>query len=155
MQLDLSADQKDFLATTRKFLDRRVPITAVREASGSSGPFDRAWWPAAAELGWTALLVPEELGGGSISGEGLCDLAVVAEALGKVVAPGPLIPANVVISALAEAPQRSADQDKTLEALISGEQIGSWAIYEPASSGVRRIPAPPPPPTVTATGSTA
>lgn len=131
MQLDISTDQKVFLATARKFLDRQVPLTSLRSAAQNGAPFDRSWWPAAAELGWTALLVPEEDGGGSVSGQGLTDLAMVAETLGRVLAPGPLLPVNVVIAALAEAHGRSADLDKALEALVSGEQIASWAVYEP------------------------
>ena len=59
--------------------------------------FDPAWWQRAAELGWTGLLVPEELGGGSVSDSGVADLAMVAEQLGKTVAPGPLYPVSVVL----------------------------------------------------------
>ena len=60
--------------------------------------FEPAWWRRAAELGWTALLVPEELGGGSVSGDGVADLAMVAEQLGKTVAPGPLYPVSTVLA---------------------------------------------------------
>ncbi len=134
MQLDISADQKVFLATARKFLDKQVPPT------GSDAPFERSWWPAAAELGWTALLVPEEDGGGSVSGEGLTDLAMIAETLGRVLAPGPLLPVNVVIAALVETSERSADLDKALEALVSGEQIASWAVYEPGAEWDPALP---------------
>ncbi len=48
------------------------------------------WWQEGAELGWTSLLVPEEDGGGSVSGHGLLDLVLVAEEMGRRVAPGPL-----------------------------------------------------------------
>ena len=66
--------------------------------------FDPQWWTRAAELGWTSLLVPEELGGGSVSGNGVEDLAIVAELIGKTVAPGPLHPVSTVLAGLVDAP---------------------------------------------------
>ena len=49
------------------------------------------------------MLVAEDHGGGSVSGQGLSDLALVAEEFGRRVAPGPLIPTNVVAAALSRA----------------------------------------------------
>src|SRR5260221_11426054 len=96
MQLDLTQDQEYFRDTTRKLLESEVPLAAVRSLYESEEGFDRAWWRRAAELGWTSMLVPEQLGGGSLSGEGLIDLTIVAEEMGRLVSPGPLVPCNVV-----------------------------------------------------------
>ncbi len=49
------------------------------------------------------MLVAEEHGGGCVSGTGLADLALVAEEMGRLVSPGPLIPTNVVAAALSRA----------------------------------------------------
>jgi alkylation response protein AidB-like acyl-CoA dehydrogenase len=102
----------------------------VRELHAQGVSFEPAWWRRAAELGWTALLVPEELGGGSVSGDGLADLAMVAEQLGKTVAPGPLYPVSTVLAGLVDSadPQNHA---ATIESLIAGETVASWAVYEP------------------------
>jgi alkylation response protein AidB-like acyl-CoA dehydrogenase len=86
------------------------------------------WWQRAAELGWTSLLVPEELGGGNVSGDGVADLALVAELSGRTVAPGPLHPVSVVLAGLADAPE---NHQQTIESLIAGEIVASWAVYEP------------------------
>ena len=51
------------------------PDFAALQAEGRS--FDRDTWRRGAELGWASLLVPEELGGGSMSGAGLIDASVV------------------------------------------------------------------------------
>ena len=61
-----------------------------------------AYWRQGAELGWTSLLVAEAHGGGSISGDGLVDLTLVADEFGRHAAPGPLVPTNVVAAALSE-----------------------------------------------------
>ena len=42
------------------------------------------------------MLVPEELGGGSVSGLGVCDAAIVAEERGRFLQPGAFVPTNVV-----------------------------------------------------------
>ena len=91
-------------------------------------PSSADWWRRAAELGWTSLLVPEELGGGSVSGDGVADLALVAELAAKTVAPGPLHPVSTVLAGLAEAPE---NHEETIESLVSGEIVASWAVYEP------------------------
>ena len=58
------------------------------------------WWRRGAELGWVSMLVSEDHGGGCISGQPLADLQLVAEEVGRLVSPGPLIPTNVVAAAL-------------------------------------------------------
>ena len=91
-----------FASTTQAFLQKEVPLSRVRELHSQGVSFEPAWWRRAADLGWTALLVPEELGGGSVSGDGVADLAMVAEQLGKTVAPGPLYPVSTVLAALVD-----------------------------------------------------
>ncbi|WP_095955352.1 acyl-CoA/acyl-ACP dehydrogenase [Mycobacterium avium subsp. hominissuis] len=119
-----------FTSTTQAFLEKEAPLRRVRELHAAGTAFDPGWWRRAAELGWTGLLVPEELGGGSVSESGLADLATVAEQLGKTVAPGPLYPVSIVLSALAECSGAETHGD-VIEALISGETVASWAVYEP------------------------
>ncbi len=117
-----------FASTTQSFLEKGAPLARVRELHDTGTPFEIDWWRRAAELGWTSLLVPEELGGGSVSGDGVADLALVAELSGRTVAPGPLHPVSVVLAALADAPE---NHEQTIESLISGENVASWAVYEP------------------------
>ena len=66
----------------------RCPLARRAWAEGRNG-FDRAWWTRGAELGWAATLVPEDQGGGSVSENGLLDLLIVAEEMGRLVSPGP------------------------------------------------------------------
>lgn len=121
-----------FASTTQSFLDKEVPLSRIRELHHDGLSFERDWWQRAAELGWASLLVPEELGGGSVSGDGVADLALVAEHTGKTVAPGPLHPVSIVLAGLADA-QDADRHTETIEALVSGEAVASWAVYEPGS----------------------
>jgi alkylation response protein AidB-like acyl-CoA dehydrogenase len=132
VDLDLTSDQELLRDTTCKFLHATVPLTAVRGLAGDPAGFDRGWWRRGAELGWTSLLVDEHWGGGSISGAGLRDLALVAEEMGAMVSPGPLIPTNVVAQTLSrDAPEELAA--RVLPGLLSGETVAAWCVAEPGS----------------------
>jgi alkylation response protein AidB-like acyl-CoA dehydrogenase len=127
---EASPERLLFASTAQAFLEKGASVTRVRELHEAGVPFEPEWWRRAAELGWAGLLVPEELGGGSVSGNGVEDLAVVAELIGKTVAPGPLHPVSIVLAGLVDA----AESDRhatTIEALVSGEAVASWAVYEP------------------------
>ncbi|WP_433631839.1 acyl-CoA dehydrogenase family protein [Nocardia sp. CA-120079] len=128
MSVEPTGDQRLFQTTTREFLDRTVPIETVRELANAASGFDDLWWRRGAELGWTAMLVPESLGGGSISGRPMTELALVAAEFGRTCAPGPLIPTSAVLAGLAAAGDRFAD---VIAEIVSGEAIAAWALYEP------------------------
>jgi alkylation response protein AidB-like acyl-CoA dehydrogenase len=117
-----------FASTTQSFLEKEASLTRLRELHAAGTSFEADWWRRAAELGWAGLLVPEDLGGGSVSGDGVADLALVAELAGKTVAPGPLHPVSTVLAGLADAPE---NHGATIESLVSGVVVGSWAVYEP------------------------
>ena len=119
-----------FTSTTQAFLQKESPLRRVRELHAAGESFDPSWWRRAADLGWTGLLVPEDLGGGSVSGDGLGDLASVAEQLGTTVAPGPLYPVSVVLAALAGCADPHA-HTAMIDSLIAGETVASWAVCEP------------------------
>ncbi|WP_441962555.1 acyl-CoA dehydrogenase family protein [Mycolicibacterium houstonense] len=121
-------EQMLFTSTAQAFLEKEVPLSRVRELHAEGSSFDTEWWERAAELGWASLLVPEELGGGSPSGDGVTDLALLAEQAGRTVAPGPLHPVSVVLAGLVEAP---GGHEQLIESLVSGETVASWAVNEP------------------------
>jgi alkylation response protein AidB-like acyl-CoA dehydrogenase len=130
MELDLTADQEVFAQTTTKFLDDEASPTDLRALRHDPTGFSSAYWRQGAELGWTSLLVSEEDGGGSISGGGLTDLALVSHQFGRYAAPGPLLPTNVVAAALSH---RGSPEQKAgvLPGLLSGETVGAWCWAEP------------------------
>jgi len=131
MNLGLTDDQQFFQETTRKFLEQEAPLTAVRALADDPAGFDRAWWARGAELGWTSFLVPEDDGGGSLSGAGVVDLAIVAEEMGRLVSPGPLVPTNVVADAVARggSPELRAE---VLPGIVAGEIVAAWCIAGPS-----------------------
>lgn len=141
-----SAEHALFVSTTQAFLGKEASLRTVRDLQAAGLSFDPAWWRRAAELGWTSLLVPEDLGGGSASGNGVADLALVAEMVGRSVGPGPLHPVSLVLAGLVDADD-NLQHAATVESLIAGETIATWAVYEPGR------PWEPQQPSVTATAT--
>lgn len=126
MQLRLSDDQSLFVDTTRRFLADTCDTTAVRAFATTDAGFDADWWRRGAELGWTSLLAPEELGGGGVSDDALSDLALIAYERGRAVAPGPFAGVNAVVAALADA----TSDHPLLGMLVAGTAIASLAVDE-------------------------
>src|SRR5258708_4290207 len=129
MQLDLSDDQALFRDTTVAFIEAELPLDKTRELHDDPAGYDRDWLRKSAELGWYAMLVPEQDGGGSVSGDGLLDAAIVAEQLGRFVQPGPFITMNVAASAIA-AHGSVAQRDALLPAITAGERVVTWAFAD-------------------------
>ena len=143
-----SPEKALFVSTTQSFLDKEASLRKLRELHAADTSFETGWWQRAAQLGWAGLLVPEELGGGSISGNGIEDLALVAQEIGKTVAPGPLYPVSTVLAGLVDADTRDAHA-ATIKALAAGQTVATWAVYEPGVGWAPHEPAV----TATATGN--
>lgn len=129
MLLTLSPDQDFLRETTAKFLDEQAPVAEIRHLRHDPAGFDERYWRRGAELGWTSLLVGEERGGGSVSGEGVVDLSLLAYEFGRRAAPGPFLATNLVAAALDEGGTDA--QSAVLDGLLSGEVIATWCDREP------------------------
>jgi alkylation response protein AidB-like acyl-CoA dehydrogenase len=133
VNFEVTEDQQLLWETTRKFLETTASTATVRLlADEQPAGYEADWWRQGAELGWVSMLVPEELGGGSVSGHGLLDLVLVAEEMGRTVAPGPFLPANVVAEALARS-AAGAGREEVVSALIAGTSVASWCLAAPAA----------------------
>jgi alkylation response protein AidB-like acyl-CoA dehydrogenase len=131
-------DQELLRITTRRFLEDRRPLARVREVLDAEETFDRDVWQAGAELGWAAMLVPPEHGGGSVTGQPLVDLVVLAEELGRVLSPEPMVATNVIADSIA----RFGDDRQRAELLAPiarGELTGAWCLSGDGSADVEAI----------------
>jgi alkylation response protein AidB-like acyl-CoA dehydrogenase len=129
MELQLSDDEQLFYETTERFLEDKTPVAELRARRDDPVGYDEAFWSEGVQLGWTSLLVSEEDGGGSVSGKGIKDLALVAHAFGKAAAPGPLVTTNLVAAALSRS--GTAEQKSSVLEGILGGRVASWAHAEP------------------------
>ena len=123
----LTSEQELLRDTTARFLGDRVPLSRQRkELRHDPVGFDPGYWKEGAELGWTMLLVDEAHGGGSVSGRGAVDLALIAHEFGRHAAPGPLVDCNVVAAALSGA-SAGMGQD-ALGEILTGQAIAACCL---------------------------
>ena len=125
MELDLTSEQELLRETAARFIDATCPLPVVRQLIGSETGLPEGYLRAAGELGWFAMLVPEEMGGGTVSGAGLSDLAIVAEERGRALQPGPFVTMNVVSTALA-AGGTPDYLTQALPGIRDGEVVATW-----------------------------
>lgn len=126
VEFGLTPEQELLRETTRRFLSEQMPISAIRAMIDSEESTPNGWWQRGCDLGWTSMLVPESLGGGSVTGFGLLDLAVISEELGRGLAPGPFLTTNVAAAALG-----AAGQDRSeLRAITTGDVVVAWCDAE-------------------------
>jgi alkylation response protein AidB-like acyl-CoA dehydrogenase len=125
VDLELTLEQEMLRDATRQFLRDSAPLSSVRDWAALPAGYPADWWRQGAELGWTALLVSQMRGGGSVSGEGLCDLALIAEEMGALVSPGPLAPVNVVAQTIS-LEGTDVQAAELLPGLLAGDTVASW-----------------------------
>jgi len=124
---DFSEDQKQLRDQARRFLTEKSPPKAVRQVLEGKAPYDRELWKGFAELGFLGVAIPEEFGG---TGAGHLELAVIAEEIGRANA---AVPVSSSIYLAAEAIMlagTTAQKEKWLPRLASGEAIGTLALFE-------------------------
>ena len=125
MQLGFDEDQDLLRDSTRRFLEEHHPLAALRPVLEAEEVVDLDVWREGAGLGWTAMLVQPEHGGGSVTDQPLVDAVVLAEELGRVLHPGPFVPTNVVADAVATF-GTEAQRATVLPGLASGGLLAAW-----------------------------
>ena len=127
MNLDFSDEQKQLRDQVRRFLSEKCPPEAVRAVLEGSERYDKPLYAGLAEMGLLGAAIPEEYGG---VGLGHLELCVVAEELGRVLAPVPV--SSSIYLAAEFLMQAGSDSQKAewLPKLASGEAIGTFALVE-------------------------
>jgi alkylation response protein AidB-like acyl-CoA dehydrogenase len=127
VDLDLSSDQELVRDTTARFVESVCPLETVRGLADGDADSGADYRRQAAELGWFAMLVPEDLGGGNVSGNGVMDASIIAEERGRLLQPGAFVPTNVVAVALV-ADGDDEQRQKVLPQLVGGDGVATWAV---------------------------
>jgi len=129
VNFDFSDDQKQLGLEARRFLTDRSSSAAVRAILDGPEPFDRALWKGLAEMGFLGAAIPEEFGG---LGAGYLELCVIAEELGRALAPVPVSSSIYLAAEFLLAAGSQAQKAAWLPRLASGEAIGTFAFAEVA-----------------------
>lgn len=131
MDLALSEEQQQLVVSFDGLLQRSSSPDHVRAAEPTG--FDPTLWRALVDLGAVTMAVPESCGGW---GATLLDLSLVAEQLGRALAPAPVLETQVVARLLAAVGSAAAREE--LPALLRGERIVSLALH-PVCDGIAAL----------------
>jgi alkylation response protein AidB-like acyl-CoA dehydrogenase len=128
MDFAFSEEQEMLRRSARDFLAKECPPKVVRRAMEGEDAYDAALWKKIADLGWTALGIPEKFGGvGSF-----LDLIVVLEEAGRTLLPGPFFATmGLAVPALIEA-GTEAQKKEALGAIAAGQARATLAATEPS-----------------------
>lgn len=127
MEFEFSAEQQQLKDQVRRFLADRCDRNAVRAVLEGEQPFDRPLWKAMGELGYLSASIPEAYGG---LGAGYLEACVIAEELGRAVAPVPFGSSIALAAEFLLMAGTEAQKQKYLPRVASGESIGTLALVE-------------------------
>ncbi len=127
MNLDFSDEQKQLREQVRRFLSEKCTPTHVRAILEGSETHDKALYKGLAELGVLGAAIPEAYGGAGLSHLELC---VVAEELGRVLAPVPVSSSIYLAAEFLMHAGSDKQKEGWLPRLASGEAIGTFALVE-------------------------
>lgn len=127
MDFDFNDDQKMIQNEARRFMADRGGCGLVRKVMEEGASFDRELWKEVAELGWLGIRIPEQYGG---TGLGQLELCVLAEELGRSVAPLPVSSSCYFATEAILRAGSDTQKERYLPGLASGELIGTFALAE-------------------------
>lgn len=129
LDYSLSDDHQALQSAYRDFFATRCTIETVRAAEESG--FDKSLWERLCAMGATTMALPESVGG---DGATLVDLTLVAEEIGRGLAPVPWIDHVVAARLLARLSDVESD-------IVNGKKLAALDPAQDAVSGARLIPA--------------
>jgi alkylation response protein AidB-like acyl-CoA dehydrogenase len=135
VNFDYDSEQNDLREAVRGLLARAYSDSEQRRAVVKADPgFDEKTWSRLAEMGLLGLPFAEEDGG---MGAGPIEVAIVAEEIGRVLAPEPFIETVVLAGGLVAAVGTAEQKGELLGGISEGTTIAVFAHAEP---GTRWVP---------------
>src|SRR6201986_3607314 len=124
MSIAISEEHRALAQTVAGFLTDQQSRAEARSLLDAEADGRPTFWAGLAGLGLLGLHLPEERGG---SGFGLAETLVVAEQMGRYLAPGPFVPTVITSAVLAAAGPDDLGK-RLLPGLADGSLIGAAAL---------------------------
>ncbi|MBV9510849.1 MAG: acyl-CoA dehydrogenase, partial [Caulobacteraceae bacterium] len=131
MGFTLNDEQRLLREQVRGLLAERSTPDVLRKTITAGLDWDEGLWRALAELGVLGAGIPEEFGG---VGLGPLEVGVVAEEIGRAVAPAPFFSSICLAAEALMIAGTPAQKEKWLPKLASGEVVGTFAWTEDAAA---------------------
>lgn len=127
MNFDFSEDQKMLKSQARKFLSEKCPLPVVRKVIEGNREVTKSLWKKIGDLGWCGTAIDEKYGG---LGLGYLELCVLAEEMGRALAPVPFESTLYLFSEAIALAASEEQKTRLLPKVAIGELIGTLALSE-------------------------
>lgn len=128
MKFSFSSEQEEFRSNLRRFLAERSPTKEVRRLMETDAGWERdAWRKLNAELGLTAVRIPEAYGG---QGFGFGELGIVLEEAGRALLCAPFFSTAVLATGAILNAGTEAEKQALLPGIAAGDTIATLAWVE-------------------------
>jgi len=129
MTLVLNEEQLMLKESAGDFLQQRAPASHLRELrdSGSDSGYSEELWLEMAEMGWTAILIPEQYGGLEY---GYSGLGIVLEEMGRTLTPSPLLSSCLMGATALTRGGNEEQRKKYLPEIATGKHLTALATNE-------------------------
>lgn len=124
MNFEFSDEQIQLRDQARRFLADQCPPAVVRAALEGTAPHKGDLWQGVADMGFMGVTIPQAYGG---LGLGHLELCVLAEEMGRVLAPLPFSSSIYLAAEFLLAAGNEAQKAHWLPQLASGKAIGTFA----------------------------
>jgi len=128
MDFTFTEEQEILRDSARRFIDKEWRVENIKTFIDRQSPFTEEMWQKIADLGWTAVLIPESEGGLGLS---FVDLAVILEEMGRGPVPGPFITSVVLAGETIRLAGYPYQKEAYLPKMATGESRGTLAWTEP------------------------
>ena len=138
MALILTDEQQMLKESAKGFLAEHAPVKEVRnqrDADSETG-YDINLWPKMVEMGWGAILVPEEFGGLEFGNVGM---AQITEETGRTLTASPLLSNAIISVSLIKEIGNQNQKSMLLPKIASGELMMTLAIDETSHHNPERV----------------
>ena len=128
MQFAFTDEQEQLRSTVRRFLADKSPPTEVRRLMETESGYDtEVWRQIAADLGLTAVHIPQAYGGQGFS---FAELAIIVEEMGRSLLCGPYFSSTVLAATAIMETGSTEQKEALLPAIAAGERLAALAIAE-------------------------
>ena len=129
MTLVLNEEQLMLKESAKDFLQQRAPVSHLRELrdSGSDSGYSEELWLEIAEMGWTAILIPEQYGGLEY---GYSGLGIVLEEMGRTLTPSPLLSCCLMAATALARGGNEEQRSQYLPEIATGKHLLALATSE-------------------------
>jgi alkylation response protein AidB-like acyl-CoA dehydrogenase len=126
VDLEFTEDQESLRDSIRTFLEKESPLSVARSVVETGEPATSLWESMVA-LDWPALTIPEDNGGIGLSS---VEAAVLAEEVGRVVAPGPLLATVTQFVPMIREVGTREQRQHFLSQVVTGQITGTVALAD-------------------------